>query len=198
MKFGEYLWNLLSRPFKFDEDIKRFTKVIGSLLDEAKAAIFAIRRIWYLRTCPVKVLSLFGEDYGMPQFPNEMDESYRERLLNVFDWYYWMGTNTGILRAISYIINNQCRIREYQVDCWKLGQSNLGRDTYLFDPNYYYIFGILFERTLTLIEEQLVRKVVNLVKPAHTKFIIRYPTPEAQTYWRLNVSRLGIDTILGG
>lgn len=196
MGFGEYLWKLLHRPFKFSEDIRRFTTVIGSLLDDTKQVIFAVRRVWFLRTCPVEVLGEFGNEYGMPQLTGESDEQYRTRLINVFDWYYWMGTNYGVLRVISFVLNVECRIREYQVDCWKLGRNHLGRDTRLFDPSYLYKFGLYFARELTSDEEQLVRKVVNAVKEAHTIFILKYPTPERQTYWRLGKARLGRDTIL--
>lgn len=196
MSFGEYLWGLLNRPFKRSDEVKRFAEVIGFLLDEAKMVIFTVRRMWFLRTCPVEVLELFGDDYGMPKLPEESDEAYRERLRNVFDWYFWMGTTKGILRAVELVVNVPCRIREYQVDCWKLGINRLGVDIRLFDPNYLFKFGLIFERTLTPGEEAWVKKVVNLVKSAHTVFIIRYPESDKQFYWRLGRSKLGTDTIL--
>lgn len=196
MNFAEYLLGLLHRPFKLKEDIKRFVDVIGYLYDEAKKVVYTIRRIWFLKTCPVDVLGLFGEDYGIPQLPGEAAEAYRQRLLNVFDWYYWMGTNKGIIQAIRLIVDVPCRIREYQVDCWKLGRNRLGRDTRLFDTAYLYKFGLIFDKVLSSADEQLVKKVVNVVKAAHTMFFIRYPTIDKQNYWRLGISKIGRDTIL--
>lgn len=196
MGFGDYLYDLLSRPYKTSAEVKAFASVIGSLLDEAKAVLFAVRRVWFLRTTPVELLSEFGTEFDMPRLTGETDQQYRTRLINAFDWYYWMGTNYGIMRSIGYVLDVQCQIREYQVDCWKLGRSRLGRNTRLFSPSYYYVFGLLFERQLTPEEEQLVTKVVNLVKPAHVIFKLRYPLPEQQIYWRMGRSRLTKSTIL--
>lgn len=200
MNFAEYLWTLLPRPFKLNEDseIQKYTKVIGTTLDDGKSAVFAIRRSWFIRTAPIEVLEIIGEGLLLPKKAGETDSIYRERLVNAYDWYLWGGTKKGVLRAIASVIDVPCRVREFFDNAWKLGKSRLGVETRLFDADFTFVFSITFERELTIAEEQMVRDVVEISKPAHTNYFIVYPIDTINTFWRLSKSHLGKDTILKG
>jgi hypothetical protein len=197
--FDDYLWSLLTRPFKVSDDptgAQNYTKVVGAALDDAKAAMFLMRRAWYIQTAPVAALPIIGDGLRMPQFLNESDEEYRNRLIGAFDWYYWMGTKKGILNAISYITSVTCLITEYQVDCWRLGVARLGQDTILMNSALMYIFELYFTAELDAETEARVRAIVDVVKPAHTQYVLRYPTTAEEQIWVLNESKLGYETIV--
>jgi hypothetical protein len=197
--FNDYLWSLLTRPFKVGEDTtgaQNYTNVLGSILDDAKAALFLMRRAWYLKTAPVAALPIIGAGLKMPQFVNESDEDYRNRLIGAFDWYYWMGTKKGVLKAISYITSVPCLLTEFQIDSWRLGVSRLGVDTSLMGTELIYVFELYFSAELDADTEALVQAIVDIVKPAHTMYQIRYPSDTKEISWVLGQSKLEYETIV--
>lgn len=195
-EFARYLWDLLNRPLKRDgSEINRWVTVLGALLDEAKTAIFAVRRAWYLRTAPASALYEIGEDLGLIQRPDEATEDYRQRLLAAYDFYARGGTRRGVEDAVKLAVSDPFVIREYQVEGWKLGRRKLGVSARLFNPVYRATFGLEFPRTLSAAEEAQVRAWVDKAKPAHTAYLMRYPAA-APTGWRLGTSRLGFDSKL--
>lgn len=195
-EFARYLWTLLIRPLKREgSEIERWVTVLGDMFQEAKLAVFAVRRAWYLRTAPASALYEMGEDLGLIQPQDEPTEDYRQRLLAAIDFYSRGGTRPGVEDAVKRAVSDPFVIREYQVDAWKLGRGKLGVSARLFDPAYRATFGLVFNRTLTGAEEARVRALVNQAKPAHTVYLFRYPTAPAIA-WRLGSSRLGFDTKL--
>ena len=54
-------------------------------------------------------------------------------------------------------------------------------------------FAVLIPENLTPEEEAMVRRIVTLEKPAHTRFEVR----RYWDYYRIGEARMGLDTILG-
>lgn len=105
MKFGEYLWSLLSSPFKRAEDgeLRKWVETLGEQLDEAKASIFAMRRSWLIGTAQGRALDLIGQSRKLPRYPGEDDEAYRRRLSAAWEIYRRGGTIPGMQEALRLI-----------------------------------------------------------------------------------------------
>lgn len=195
--FGPYLLELLPPYLQKDPEFRIFVEVIGSLFDDAKTVIFNLRRAWFIKLTPDETLSVIGNALLMPMQVNETIDEYRNRLLNASIWYYWQGTDNGVLSAISLETNVNCTIDDYINTSWVLDESQLDVTTSLFDLNYLYMFGLDFAETLDSVTESLIRIIINIVKAAHTMYNIHYPTIENPLIlWTLDGSSLNQNTIL--
>lgn len=105
MNFAEYLWELLSRPYRPGSELKKWLEAYGVSLDELKDAVFRLRRAWVVGTAEGHALDAHGGDRGMPRLAGEADDSYRRRLEAAYHVYAMGGTMPGMkeaLRAMGY------------------------------------------------------------------------------------------------
>ncbi|MDI3547877.1 MAG: hypothetical protein PWR10_1529 [Halanaerobiales bacterium] len=117
MKFFDYLWALLNRPLKKGQENKKWFTALGAILEDAKQAIFQIRRAWFILTAPGPALDVLGKARGLPRYANESNEAYRKRLLNAFETYVLSGTDSGMLKALSALGYDNTEIQPvYEVD----------------------------------------------------------------------------------
>jgi hypothetical protein len=100
MNFGDYMFSMLSAPFKkaakASNQFYIFFKVGGSLFDDMKTALFRLRAESMIATASEKILEEHGRDRGMPRLKGESVESYRTRLSMKFIIAEKAGTNEAI------------------------------------------------------------------------------------------------------
>lgn len=154
MSFANYMWNLLTRPFKNDnsEEISGYTIVIGAMLDEAKMAIFNMRKQWFIKSASSAALRLLGEERGIYRGDGESLANYRFRVMAAFEMYAAGGTIPGILAAITRIGYKTPIITE-RTKSW--AHFTIAIDLYV---------GLLLD---TIVFKRLNNTVL-LMKPAHT------------------------------
>jgi len=134
--FFDYLWFLLTKPFKRTPEvsatkgegkivgspyaggteIERIVRVLGSILDEMKLSVFAVRRAWLIKTAPDHALDLLGSDRGIARMLEEDADSFRQRLLNAFALYQHGGTVQWILLALSVIGYRGSEVLEHRLN----------------------------------------------------------------------------------
>lgn len=104
-EFSNYLWELLSKPFKKkkDTDVQKWVQVCGEILDEVKQCIFNVRKQWSVFTATGEALDAIGYGRRISRYPGEDDEQYRRRILLAFNLYSQGGTLPGMLSALSLI-----------------------------------------------------------------------------------------------
>lgn len=117
--------------------------------------------------------------------------------------YQQKGTAAGIVNIIRLLLGIESSVlTQYNVDVWKIGVSELGKNTRLF-PNAdivgdrpLYTFDIELLQVITQEQEMKIRALVEFMKPMHThlnRIIQPVPPPD---HWELGVSRLGLTTDL--
>lgn len=118
MKFGEYLWRLLSSPFKRSEDgdVRRWVDVQGETLDNLKLSIFKMRRSWLIATAQGEALDAIGRSRKLPRYPGEDDKAYRRRLSAAWEIYSRGGTIPGMVEALRLIGYPDAQVHELYKD----------------------------------------------------------------------------------
>lgn len=103
MTFKEYLWKLLTRPFKLknDTESKCYVDVLGDVQEEAKRAMFKLRRSWVVGTATGKALDLLGEARGIRRYTGEADASLQRRVDSAYEIYMLGGTVPGMLQGLT-------------------------------------------------------------------------------------------------
>lgn len=104
-KFGDYMYYLLSSPFKQVNKLKNqwylFFKIIGKLFDKNKAAFFLVREESMIATCSDRMLSVHAEDRGLTRYDGESYESFRRRIALYEEVCRLGGTRYGVQRAVE-------------------------------------------------------------------------------------------------
>lgn len=105
MTFAEYLWELLSSPFKRrpDGEMRRWVDSLGHEMDQAKAAVFRMRRLWLVLSAEGQALDLIGKSRSLPRYPGESDDAYRRRLSAAWIIFSQGGTLPGMREALRLI-----------------------------------------------------------------------------------------------
>lgn len=107
MTFKEYLWSLLTRPFKLktlqgaDTEIQRWVSVLGDMHDDAKETVFRVRRAWVTATSWEQFLELLGTARGIQRYTGETDDELRKRIESAFKIYQLGGTVPGIKAGLT-------------------------------------------------------------------------------------------------
>lgn len=105
MNFNDYLWDLLTRPFRREgtSEIKLFFSVVGGLFDGAKQTMFLLRRQWIVLTAYEDALRLLGAERGIFRTDSESLANYRRRVSAAYMIYAAGGTHPGIINALQRI-----------------------------------------------------------------------------------------------
>ena len=105
MNFNDYLWDLLTRPFRREgtSEIKLFFSVVGGLFDGAKQTMFLLRRQWIVLTASEDALRLLGAERGIFRTDSESLANYRRRVSAAYMIYAAGGTHPGIINALQRI-----------------------------------------------------------------------------------------------
>lgn len=102
-KFGDYMYYLLSAPFKQVRKEKNqwyiYFKVIGQLFDKNKRMFRRVREESMVQTASTVMLPEHGLDRGLSRYEGESWENYRIRLMMYADTCLLGGTEAGTLIA---------------------------------------------------------------------------------------------------
>ena len=105
--FKEYMWYLLSSPFKLvEKKINQwwiFISVIGKWFDTIKNEFQDARDETTIATCSDIMLQYHGEERGLTQYTGESKDTYRERIALYDEMQSLGGTKQGILLALAAI-----------------------------------------------------------------------------------------------
>lgn len=103
-KFGDYMYYLLSTPFKrARKEVNQwylFFYVIGPLFDTAKLAFQTVRRESMVQTASKAMLPEHGLDRRLSRYEDETWENFRIRLMMYADTCRLGGTEVGTLQAV--------------------------------------------------------------------------------------------------
>lgn len=84
---------------------EKFTGYLGLLQDFSSVGVSEAARAPWLRedTSPDDVLAMAGNDRAMVRYPYETDDQYRDRLIGVWDFKPYIGTEQGILGQLNVL-----------------------------------------------------------------------------------------------
>jgi hypothetical protein len=154
-RFGDYLWALLSRPYKTaaGTEIERWVGVLGSALDTQKESVFGVRRAWLVQAATGSALDLLGKERGIPRLAGETDATYRARLTAAF--VEQKGTIPALLDAFNTLGFSSAEVEEL----------------FRTDPERWAEFRVLLslaEPAFSGSQRASVLSAVGKLKPAHT------------------------------
>ncbi|MGE5549375.1 MAG: hypothetical protein ACM3ZC_02445 [Bacteroidota bacterium] len=166
-------------PSSNDTASRIYLDQVGAMLDDLKAAVFALRRLWLLPLTPVAALDLTGASRGMARVAGEGDEVYRQRQMAAADEFALGGTPAGVGEAIRRVTDVAFTVHEPRCDRWVLGipgRSRLGFTTRLGWDGAAFLFRVSFAAPLAPAVEAEVRRQIDATKPKHTRYFIVYNT----------------------
>lgn len=184
-RFAPYFWFLLPKPCKRaapgdQTEIRRVVEVLGSLFDDAKLAIFRVRRAWTTKTAPAEALDLIGADRDLRRMPGEEEDAYRRRLLSAFDLYQQGGTVPGMVLAMELLgypgaeVSEPRSPRRYDGSMRYAGTLRYGEVEWA-------LFTVTLDPGVSLTSERLdlVLRTIHRWKPAHTMlaYLVLAPAP---------------------
>lgn len=103
--FVEYLWYLLTYPFK---QVKKsvnswylLCRVLGRRLDGAKEELLRARDEGMVATCSEELLEIHAADRGLSRYEGETAENFRVRIANYEEVCRLGGSNEGVRLAVE-------------------------------------------------------------------------------------------------
>ncbi len=167
--FAKELWAVLTRPFKLREggECHKWVKVLGSLLDDLRECMLALRRYVFIKYAPDWVLEILGFERDIPRWQGESIESYRQRVLGAFALYAAGGTKPGMQKALLQIGYGEVAITERSGPTWS---------------HFLLAFEFTFGRTMGRLEWDILHFSVWSMKPAHTmpRYLLSYRSDPPQ------------------
>lgn len=173
MTAADYIRGLLPRWARGTE-VGRLVEALSLGSDTAREAVFTLRRLWVLATSSGAALDEHGAARSAPRWDNEPDESYRPRLLGLFEARLRQSTLPGMEALMASLGQPAARVRELYLDHTQLLFDGTwtfdGRNTYA-SPNRWAEFAIYLpwgavEFAAATFERW--EREVNRLKPAHT------------------------------
>lgn len=141
-------------------------------------------------------------DLGNP-FAFSLALADKRRLLrSLMTLYRQKGTAVGIVNAVRFFLGIEVEIEPLNdpADYWKLGEDELGEDTYLGPSEQYllYSFRIIAPYALSETQRKQITDIAEYMKPAHEHLVeIKEPElPIVIDHWELGLSLLGNETDL--
>ena len=160
-KFGEYMFYLLSTPFKQVEKKKNqwyiFFKTVGELFDANKDALQAARRESMVKTASAVMLPEHGAERGLSRYEGETWENYRIRIMMYAATCELGGTEVGTRRAVEALGFTDVEM----VPCYKMGRLDRWAEFYVVITRD---IDDLFD-----VDHSIIRKEVRRVKIASGK-----------------------------
>lgn len=103
-KFSDYMYYLLTTPFKRVKKIKNqwyiLFEVLGKRFDHVRKSFLIAREQTMLATCDVSMLEIHAADRSIIRYPGEQHENFRRRIANYTEICRLGGTDPGILLAV--------------------------------------------------------------------------------------------------
>jgi len=195
------LWSMLPRHARRDDetgDLRRFIACLQEVTDLLMACIDRWPEIFDYERAPEPFVDAILEDLGNP-FEFLLDLPAKRRLAGALvQMYRLKGTAIGIQRALRFFLGIESHVVAYNAETLVLGVSRLDIDWVLGPSARWgrYAFDLEVNRVLTDEERRQVRLVVNLLRPAHTHFvlILEPVVPPVDDRWVLGASELGAAT----
>ena len=193
-------------------DLEVLVRVYQHVYDRILCDIDTFSELADPNLMPERFLTLMLADLGCSEYGGRrapfgafvagLDRKQKRDLIYALaDIYRSKGTDGGIVRAVKLFLGVDIEVHSVGRDgIWILNESKLNVDTKLgsADPYWLYSFYISAAQVLTEFEVRWITLIAEYAKAAHTHFLgIRSPvitTPPE--YWLLNVSKLGVDTVL--
>jgi len=196
------LWSMLPKHNRRADtgDLQRFIACLQEIVDMLLTTIDRMPDAWDLERASPSMLARILADLGNP-FAVELEEREQRRLAaSLVRMYQLKGTARGIREAVAFFLGLDIDILPYTATTLVLGESELGIDWELGPSDRFarYAFDVQVARALTTHERELLREIVDYLKPAHTHFVdLIEPEPEiVPDHWSLGDSDLDETTLL--
>ena len=175
-------------------DWQKLAGILEETFDLLHEDIRNFSECWDPYRCEKKYLPYLAHKVGWLLDTSRSEALQRKTTRLIGQVFKKQGTKVGIIEAIRLLMGFEADIVDiWGEDGWRVGESELGEDTYLASaqgPNPYHFIVIIYQY-LTEEEDAAVREIIDWMKPAWTHY-----TLEANA-WILNESELNITTILG-
>lgn len=189
-----------------DEDVTQdLFKFLSCIQDVSDLLLYKIDRwtdIFNFEKADDKYLNLILQDLANPfPFVSGFSSNQKRKLISVLvDIYKSKGTKKGIKNVIRSFLGIEAEIVSSLEFGWRLGEDELGVTTVLGPgtPFQLYSFEVNVPIVITVEQENLIRSLVEYMKPAHTHFVsLNMPLAgDNIDHWQLGFSELGSTTIL--
>lgn len=196
------LWSMLPKHNRRADagDLRAFIACLQEVVDMMLATVDRMVDAWDIERASPSMLARILIDLGNP-FAIELDEREQRRLAaSLVHMYQLKGTARGIREAVAFFLGLDVEILPYTATTLVLGESELGVDWELGPSDRFarYAFDVQVERALSPHERELLREIVDYLKPAHTHFVeLIEPEPEiVPDHWSLGDSDLDETTLL--
>lgn len=164
----------LNRDEDTSQDLLRFVRCLQEVGDLLLYDIDRWVDIFDLDRCPEIFLDAILADLGNP-FAFDLTIAEKRKLARILVPIYKLkGTNIGVESVLRFFLDVTATVQEhYDGFGWRLGDSELGIDTWLGldDRRSIYSFDVVVDRVLTDSERDLLRDIVDYMKPPHTHHI---------------------------
>lgn len=175
-KFGEYMYYLLSTPFKQVQKGKNqwyiFFKVVGQMFDDNKRMFQRVREESMVKTASTIMLPEHGLDRSLTRYEGETWDNFRTRLVMYADTCLLGGTELGTLQAVKSLGFDDVQM----VPCYQMDGN---RERW---AEFYVIISRNVDDTMD-IGHDIIRREVRKVKKVSGKDNYRflYRIQDAQT-----------------
>ena len=168
------LFPQINREEDETRDLLRFANVMQELFNLVLADIDRFVDIFDVDRAPEGFLDAMLADLGNP-FSFDLDANGKRKLIRVLVGIYRLkGTTPGVVNTLRFFLGLESAVVDFNdEDQWVLGESELGTETFLGVDDLFaiYSFDVEVDRVLTPDERDLVRTIVDFIKPAHTHHI---------------------------
>jgi phage tail-like protein len=187
--------------------LERWLANIEGFYTHLEGQIEQMPRLLDPRTAPVETLDWLACWFGLVLDPLWQEDRRRFFIQHAFALYGMRGTVPGLEIALRLYVDEEFGEWFFDPDCWGRSKVRIieqfmtvgGDGLVLGDTSanpstlYAHRFTVLVPHALTQEDEEMVERIIQLEKPAHTAF-------ELKRYWdlfRVGEARLGLDTQLG-
>jgi phage tail-like protein len=189
----------------YSDTLFKVCAILEEPIKQSLSDLDEFRNAFDITVAPEKYIDRLLENLGNPFVWWDFTENEKRQLaLILVDLYKLKGTESGVIAALRFFFDfSSVSVIYYWGTGWMLSiptLTELGLTTVLNSSlrRDKYSFSVIIDRVLTDWERILLRRVVEVMKTAHTHLIyIREPSvPFIPDHWQLPWSELGINSLL--
>lgn len=174
------LWDWIPGKNKDEDYSKDFERLIRCLDEVAKVLLHDVDLFGNILdpwTTKDNVVDVLLAHLGNPfAFTRGLSTTKKRDLIPILvPMYKLKGTAKGIEDAVAFFLGKTVTVVPWNTpaDTWTLGESELGYNTYIGPSDSFvrYSFYVQHAVALTADEQEIIRQIVDFMRPAHTHFV---------------------------
>lgn len=162
----------LNRVEDVTGDLKKFVGFMQDWADQSFLSVDCFSDLYDVERAPIEFIDAMLFELGNPFGCVDLTDEQKRKLVPVLvSIYQRMGTTVGIESAVRFLTGIDIQVVPMVPrNAWRVGVNHLGVDTFLgpeTGSSYYYTFRVVTTQTLTEEQEEQIRCIVEIMKPAH-------------------------------